>query len=113
MPFRRFALRPARYFLDRGLEVYATSPKTAVSGGARLEDQRDARLGGDFLEAGAGLDIADEGFRFGSLSAELEICVTGCLSSVSLTRREVMATAWTCPWRREEKFRDRGWRPSA
>lgn len=114
MPFRRFALGPARNFLDRRLEVYATVSESTVSGRARLEDQRDTRLGGDFLEAGAGLDVADEGFRFGGLGAEFEVCLTGCSASVSLIQREdTPPMAWTCPWRRGEKFRDREWRPSA
>ena len=89
MPFGGFALGPARNLFDRRLEVYATISESAVSGRARLEDQRDARLGGDFFEAGAGLDVADEGFRFGRLGAELEVWITGCLSSVSLISAKV------------------------
>lgn len=79
MSLGRFALGPARNLFDRRLEVYATVSESAVSGRARLEDQRDARLGGDFFEAGAGLDVADEGFRFGRLGAEFEVWVTGCV----------------------------------
>lgn len=73
MSFGRFALRPARHFLDRRLEICATISESTVSGRARLEDQRDARFGSDFFKAGARFDVADEGFRFRRLGAEFEI----------------------------------------